>query len=157
MLFRSGPEPDGFKAEYPLEWCPVYYHQADSNGIGFNRSSKGTDAVGQYPEPYRSQYDNIQTCPEEYLLWFHHVPWNYRMKSGSTLWQELCMKYNMGVAMVEVYRDFWHTSAKQYMKGHEQEWQHTDSLLNVQLENAKEWRNTCLKYFQTFSKMKIYE
>ena len=152
-----GPEPDGFIASYPLEWCPVYYHKADAQGVGFDRSSKGTDAVGQYPEPYHSMYDNIATCPEEYLLWFHHVPWNYKMKSGSTLWQELCMKYNMGVAMVEVYRDFWHTSAKQYMKGHEQEWQHTDSLLNVQLENAKEWRNTCLKYFQTFSKMKIYE
>ena len=152
-----GPEPDGFIASYPLEWCPVYYHKADAQGVGFDRSSKGTDAVGQYPEPYRSLYDNIETCPEEYLLWFHHVHWTYKMKSGSTLWQELCMKYNMGVAMVEVYRDFWHTSAKQYMKGHEQEWQHTDSLLNVQLENAKEWRNTCLKYFQTFSKMKIYE
>ena len=152
-----GPEPDGFIASYPLEWCPVYYHKADAQGVGFDRSSKGTDAVGQYPEPYRSLYDNIATCPEEYLLWFHHVAWDYKMKSGSTLWQELCMKYNMGVAMVEVYRDFWHTSAKQYMKGHEQEWQHTDSLLNVQLENAKEWRNTCLKYFQTFSKMKIYE
>ena len=150
-----GPEPDGFIASYPLEWCPVYYHKADAQGVGFDRSSKGTDAVGQYPEPYRSLYDNIATCPEEYLLWFHHVPWNYKMKSGSTLWQELCMKYNMGVAMVEVYRDFWHTSAKQYMKGHEQEWQHTDSLLNVQLENAKEWRETCLKYFQTFSKMDI--
>ena len=150
-----GPEPDGFIASYPLEWCPVYYHKADAQGVGFDRSSKGTDAVGQYPEPYRSQYDNIETCPEEYLLWFHHVAWDYKMKSGSTLWQELCMKYNMGVAMVEVYRDFWHTSAKQYMKGHEQEWQHTDSLLNVQLENAKEWRNTCLKYFQTFSKMEI--
>ena len=150
-----GPEPDGFIASYPLEWCPVYYHKADAQGVGFDRSSKGTDAVGQYPEPYRSLYDNIETCPEEYLLWFHHVPWTYKMKSGSTLWQELCMKYNMGVAMVEVYRDFWHTSAKQYMKGHEQEWQHTDSLLNVQLENAKEWRNTCLKYFQTFSKMEI--
>ena len=152
-----GPEPDGFIASYPLEWCPVYYHKADAQGVGFDRSSKGTDAVGQYPEPYRSLYDNIETCPEEYLLWFHHVAWDYKMKSGSTLWQELCMKYNMGVAMVEVYRDFWHTSAKQYMKGHEQEWQHTDSLLNVQLENAKEWRNTCLKYFQTFSNMKIYE
>ena len=150
-----GPEPDGFIASYPLEWCPVYYHKADAKGIGFDRSSKGTDAVGQYPEPYRSQYDNIETCPEKYLLWFHHVAWDYKMKSGSTLWQELCMKYNMGVAMVEVYRDFWHTSTKQYMKGHEQEWQHTDSLLNVQLENAKEWRNTCLKYFQTFSKMEI--
>ena len=150
-----GPEPDGFIASYPLEWCPVYYHKADAQGIGFDRSSKGTDAVGQYPEPYRSLYDNIETCPEEYLLWFHHVPWTYKMKSGSTLWEELNMKYNMGVSMVEVYRDYWHTSAKPYMKGYEAEWQMTDSLLNVQLENAKEWRNVCLKYFQTFSKMEI--
>lgn len=152
-----GPEPDGFKAEYPLEWCPVYYHQADSNGIGFNRSSDGTDAVGQYPEPYRSLYDNLATCPEEYLLWFHHVPWNYRMKSGSTLWEELCMRYNMGVSMVETYRDYWHTSTKEYMKDHITEWEMTDSLLNVQLANAKEWRDVCLKYFQTFSKMNIDE
>ncbi len=132
-----GPEPDGFIASYPLEWCPVYYHKADAQGVGFDRSSKGTDAVGQYPEPYRSLYDNIETCPEEYLLWFHHVPWTYKMKSGSTLWQELCMKYNMGVAMVEVYRDFWHTSAKQYMKGHEQEWQHTDSLAQCTVGECK--------------------
>lgn len=152
-----GPEPDGFKAEYPLEWCPVYYHQADCNGIGFNRSSDGTDAVGQYPEPYRSLYDNLATCPEEYLLWFHHVPWNYRMKSGSTLWEELCMKYNMGVSMVETYRDYWHTSTKEYMKDHITEWEMTDSLLNVQLASAKEWRDVCLKYFQTFSKMNIDE
>lgn len=152
-----GPEPDGFKAEYPLEWCPVYYHQADSNGIGFNRSSDGTDAVGQYPEPYRSLYDNLATCPEEYLLWFHHVPWNYRMKSGSTLWEELCMRYNMGVSMVETYRDYWHTSTKEYMKDHITEWEMTDSLLNVQLASAKEWRDVCLKYFQTFSKMNVDE
>lgn len=152
-----GPEPDGFKAEYPLEWCPVYYHQADCNGIGFNRSSDGTDAVGQYPEPYRSLYDNLATCPEEYLLWFHHVPWNYRMKSGSTLWEELCMKYNMGVSMVETYRDYWHTSTKEYIKDHITEWEMTDSLLNVQLASAKEWRDVCLKYFQTFSKMNIDE
>lgn len=148
-----GPEPDGFKTEYPLEWCPVYYHQADSNGIGFNRSSDGTDAVGQYPKPYRSLYDNLATCPEEYLLWFHHVPWNYRMKSGSTLWEELCMRYNMGVSMVETYRDYWHTSTKEYMKDHITEWEMTDSLLNVQLASAKEWRDVCLKYFQTFSKI----
>lgn len=152
-----GPEPDGFKAEYPLEWCPVYYHKADAKGIGFDRSSDGTDAVGQYPEPYRSLYDNLATCPEEYLLWFHHVPWNYRMKSGSTLWEELCMRYNMGVSMVETYRDYWHTSTKEYMKDHITEWEMTDSLLNVQLASAKEWRDVCLKYFQTFSKMNIDE
>ena len=150
-----GPEPDGFKPEYPLEWCPVYYHNASADGIGFDRSSKGTDAVSQYPEPYRSLYDNLSTCPEEYLLWFHHLPWTYRMQSGSTLWQELCRRYNMGVSMVETYRNFWHTGTRQYMKGHEAEWAHTDSLLNVQLDNAREWRDTCLKYFQTFSKQPI--
>ncbi len=150
-----GPEPDGYKAEYPIEWCPVYYHNASADGIGFDRSSKGTDAVSQYPEPYRSQYDNLSTCPEEYLLWFHHLPWTYRMQSGSTLWQELCQRYNLGVSMVETYRNFWHTSTRQYMKDHEAEWAHTDSLLNVQLDNAREWRDTCLKYFQTFSKLPI--
>lgn len=147
-----GPEPDGFKSDYPLEWCPVYYHKADVHGLGFDRSSQGTDAVGQYPEPYRSLYDDLSTCPEEYLLWFHHVPWTHRMKSGSTLWQELCMKYDEGVAMVEVYRDFWHTCARQYMTGYDQEWQTTDSLLNIQLDNAREWRNTCLTYFKSFIK-----
>lgn len=150
-----GPEPGGFIASYPLEWCPIYYHKADEKGIGFDRTSKGTDAVGQYPEPYRSLYDDLSTCPEEYLLWFHHVPWSYKLQSGSTLWQELCMRYDMGVAMVETYRDFWHTSTRKYMKAHDTEWQLTDSLLNIQLENAKEWRNVCLKYFQTFSKMPI--
>lgn len=79
------------------------------------------------------------------------------MKSGSTLWEELCMRYNMGVSMVETYRDYWHTSTKEYMKDHITEWEMTDSLLNVQLANAKEWRDVCLKYFQTFSKMNIYE
>lgn len=148
-----GPEPDGFKAEYPIEWCPVYYHKADAEGVGFERGSKGTDAVSQYPEPYRSLYDKTETCPEEYLLWFHHVPWTYKMKSGCTLWQELCQRYQMGVDMVQVYKDYWHTCARPYMKGHEAEWQMTDSLLSVQLDNAKEWRDTCLKYFQTFSGM----
>lgn len=150
-----GPEPGGFIASYPLEWCPIYYHKADESGVGFDRTSKGTNAVGQYPEPYRSLYDNLSTCPEEYLLWFHHVPWSYKLQSGSTLWQELCMRYDMGVAMVETYRDFWHTSTRRYMKAHDAEWQLTDSLLNIQLENAKEWKNVCLKYFQTYSKMPI--
>lgn len=150
-----GPEPDGYKAEYPIEWCPVYYHKATKDSIGFDRSSHGTDAVAQYPEPYRSLYDNIETCPEEYLLWFHRVPWNYPMKSGLSLWQELCQCYQMGVDMVKVYRDYWHTCARKYMKEHEQEWQQTDSLLSVQLQNAQEWRDTCLKYFQRFSGMEI--
>ncbi len=105
---------------------------------------QGTDAVGQYPEPYRSFMTTSIHALRNISFGFHHVPWSYKLSSGSTLWQELCMRYNMGVAMVETYRDFWHTSTKKYMKGHETEWQMSDSLLNVQLENAKEWRDTCL-------------
>ena len=85
-----GPEPDGFKAHYPLEWCPVYYHQADTLAVGFDRTqATGSGATAQYREPYRSQYENLSTCPERYLLWFHHVPWTYRTLSGRTLWEEM--------------------------------------------------------------------
>lgn len=149
-----GPEPDGFKADYPLEWCPVYYHRADSIGVGFDRTvATGSGATAQYPEPYASEYDNIATCPEEYLLWFHHVPWTYRMKSGKTLWQELCNKYNAGVATVRNHRYIWHYKMKPYVDA--ERWQHVDTLLNHQLDNAREWRNVCLDYFQTFSKLPV--
>ena len=149
-----GPEPDGFKADYPLEWCPVYYHRADSIGVGFDRTvATGSGATAQYPEPYASKYDNIATCPEEYLLWFHHVPWTYRMKSGKTLWQELCDKYNAGVATVRNHRYIWHYKMKPYVDA--ERWQHVDTLLNHQLDNAREWRNVCLDYFQTFSKLPV--
>ncbi len=153
-----GPEPDGFKKEYPLEWCPVYYHKADENGVGFDRSSKGTNAVGQYNEPYASLYDNIETCPEQYLLWFHHVPWNYRMKSGNTLWEELCMKYNLGVAEAEKYVRIWEVQKKTVLaidNGDPQRWNEVYERLLHQRDNAHEWRNVCLKYFQTFSHMNI--
>ena len=103
-----GPEPDGFKKEYPIEWCPVYYHQADKDGVGFNRSSTGTNAVSQYREPYASQYDKLETCPENLLLWFHHLPWDYKMKDGSTLWESLQYHYNQGVIMTETYQNLWH-------------------------------------------------
>ena len=91
---HMGPEPDGFKADYPIEWCPVYYHRANKDSIGVDRSSTGTNATGQYREPYRSLYDNIDTCPEEYLLWFHRIPWSHRMKSGLSLWDEIQNHYN---------------------------------------------------------------
>ncbi|MCR5132309.1 MAG: alpha-glucuronidase, partial [Prevotella sp.] len=153
-----GPEPDGFKAEYPLEWCPVYYHQADSMGIGFNRSSTGTDAVGQYNEPYRSIYNNVETCPEGYLLWFHHLPWDYRMKSGRTLWQELCKKYDMGVGETDKYVRIWAALKDKVVAidgGDSQRWEEVNERLLHQQENAHEWRDVCLKYFQTFSRMPI--
>lgn len=144
-----GPEPDGFKAEYPLEWCPVYYHQADSAGIGFNRSSSGSNATSQYREPYASMYDKVETCPENLLLWFHHVPWNYKMKDGSTLWESLQYHYNQGVISVETYQNIWHTKMRHYVD--EQRWREVDERLQHQVENAREWRDTCLAYFAQFA------
>jgi alpha-glucuronidase len=148
-----GPEPDGFKAEYPIEWCPVYYHKADSAGIGFNRSSTGTGAVKQYREPYRSIYDDITTCPEDYLLWFHHVAWDYRMKNGRTLWQNLCAHYNKGVDEVAAYRGTWNLMRPLFEKHNDVErWEEVKTLLDEHYDNACEWRDTCLKYFQGFQR-----
>ena len=145
-----GPEPDGYKASYPLEWCPVYYHKADSMGVGFDRTAAtGTNATGQYPEPYASMYENINTCPEEYLLWFHHVAWNYRMKNGLTLWQTLCLRYQQGVDEVDRTVVAWQ-KMKPYVD--EQRWREVDERLNHQAENAREWRDVCLGYFEKFAK-----
>ena len=144
-----GPEPDGFKAEYPIEWCPVYYHQADKDGIGFNRSSTGTNAVSQYREPYASQYDKVETCPENLLLWFHHLPWDYKMKDGSTLWESLQYHYNQGVIMTETYQNLWHNKMKAYVD--EQRWREVDERLKIQVDNAREWRDVCLGYFRQFA------
>ena len=151
-----GPEPDGFKAEYPIEWCPVYYHKADSLGVGFDRSSKGTGAVGQYREPYRSLYDNLSTCPEQYLLWFHHVAWNYRMKNGKTLWDNLCARYTRGVKAVETTLMTWKLMRSIFVDDcDEDRWNEVDSLLTIQLGNAQEWQDVCLDYFDQFSRMPL--
>jgi alpha-glucuronidase len=150
-----GPEPDGFKAEYPLEWCPVYYHKADSLGIGFDRTTDtGSGATAQYREPYATIYNKVETCPEEYLLWFHHLPWTYRLHSGRTLWQGLCDKYNEGVRRVVTYQTVWRSPLIRQAVDPAM-WQHTDTLLQHQLDNAREWRKVCLQYFQTFSGMPI--
>ena len=145
-----GPEPDGFKAEYPLEWCPVYYHRADSVGVGFDRTvATGSGATRQYREPYASQYENIKTCPEEYLLWFHHVAWNHRMKSGLTLWQELCRHYQHGVDEVDRMVMTWRRM-RPYVD--DRRWQEVDDRLAHQAENAREWRDVCLGYFEGFAR-----
>ncbi len=141
---HMGPEPDGFKADYPIEWCPVYYHRANKDSIGVDRSSTGTNATGQYRQPYRSIYDKPETCPDEYLLWFHRLPWTYRMRSGLTLWEELQKHYNHGVAEVDDFVDIWQ-QAKPYIDS--QRWQEVDSLLRFQQQDARLWRDTCLKYF----------
>ena len=144
-----GPEPDGFIASYPLEWCPVYYHKADKNGVGFERSSKGTDATSQYRPEVARRYDNIDTCPENVLLWFHHVSWDYQMKDGSTLWESLQYHYNEGVLWTEHAQNLWHNLLRHYID--EQRWREVDERLNHQVENAREWRDTCLKYFGQFA------
>ena len=144
-----GPEPNGFIPQYPIEWCPVYYHKADSLGIGFDRTHTGSDATAQYREPYCSMYDDINTCPERYLLWFHHVPWSYRMKSGRTVYEEMQFHYNRGVEEVEDFVRIWQ-EAKPIID--EQRWQEVDTRMQHQLENAREWRKVCLDYFGSFSK-----
>ncbi len=143
-----GPEPDGYIAHYPIEWCPVYYHRADSLGIGFDRTHTGSNATAQYREPYCSLYDDINTCPERYLLWFHHVPWTYRLKSGRTVYEEMQFRYDRGVKEVEDFIRIWQ-EAKPLID--EQRWQEVDARLQHQQENARKWRDTCLQYFGTFA------
>jgi alpha-glucuronidase len=143
-----GPEPDGFIKSYPLEWCPVYYHQADKQGIGFNRTHTGSDATSQYREPYCSLYDNPSTCPESLLLWFHHLPWTYRMGSGRTLWEEMQYRYNRGVSEVEEFCRIWQEAKTEI---DEQRWREVDERMQHQLQNAREWRDVCLKYFGSFA------
>ena len=148
-----GPEPQGFYPKYPIEWCPVYYHKADTAGIGFDRTSSGTDAVSQYRHPYDSIYNHLESCPEEYLLWFHHVSWDYRMKNGMTLWQNLCAHYDRGVSETERFAQVWQ-AMKPYVD--EERFAHVSRLMKEQVDNAKEWRNICLGYFSSFSRQTIY-
>ena len=152
-----GPEPDGYKADYPLEWCPVYYHQADTAGVGFDRSSRGSGATLQYREPYRTRYDDPATCPEEYLLWFHHVGWNYRMKNGQTLWHNLRAHYDRGVKAVESYLPVWQSLRDEETAHGDADgsrWRRVDALLREQAASAREWRDTCLGYFGQYAEKK---
>ena len=144
-----GPEPDGFKPHYPIEWCPVYYHQADRQGIGFDRSTGGSGATQQYREPYNSLYNNVNTCPENLLLWFHHVPWTRRLNSGRTVMEELDYRYQRGVSEVEDFVAIWQ-QARPYID--DQRWQEVDRKLHEQLENAREWQRVCTTYFHSFTK-----
>ena len=147
---HMGPEPDGFIASYPLEWCPVYYHKADSLGVGFDRTvATGSGATAQYREELARLYEDINTCPEEYLLWFHHVPWSYQMKNGRTLWENLQQKYDDGVSFVEKMAARWQ-EMKPYVD--EQRWREVDERLQQQVRDAREWRNVCLGYFGSFVK-----
>ena len=141
---HMGPQPDGYIESYPIEWCPVYYHRANADSIGVNRTHTGSNATGQYPEPYRSLYDDVNTCPECYLLWFHRIPWNRRMNSGRTLWEEMQWHYNHGVSEVENFIRIWQEVRPEI---DEQRWNEVNDRLQRQLKDAKEWRDVCLGYF----------
>ena len=145
--FHYGPQPSYARAQRQ-DWTSVYYHRADSNGIGFDRSSTGSNATSQYFSPLREQFDNIETCPEKYLLWFHHVPWDYKMKSGRILWDELCMKYYSGTAYVDKMIEDW---ANLEGKVDPEIFGHVKGKLDQQKRDAATWRDTCIEYFQKFS------
>lgn len=146
-----GPAPWYDKAPR-ADWNPVYFHRADSIGIGFDRTAKGSNALAQYQSEVDSFFTNLSTCPEEYLLWFHHVPWTYKMKSGKTLWEEICYKYNEGVSEVRWMQSAWENMEK-YMD--EEQFHHVRMLLSIQEKEAVWWRDACVLYFQTFSQMPV--
>ena len=149
--FHYGPAPWVDNAGR-ADWNPVYYHRADSAGIGFDRTVTGSNAISQYAEEVRKQWEDVKTCDEKYLLWFHHVPWKYKMKSGRTLWDELCYKYYSGVDSVRWMQHTWN-GLKKYID--EERFEQVKMLLVIQEKEAVWWRNACLLYFQTFSKMPI--
>ncbi|HKJ33224.1 MAG TPA: alpha-glucuronidase family glycosyl hydrolase [Balneolales bacterium] len=136
----------------PLEWRNTYYHRADAEGIGFDRTSTGSNAISQYFPPVARKFESLKNCPEKYLLWFHHVSWNYKMKSGRTLWQELCYKYYEGVDSVRWTQKVWESLAG---KIDQQRYNHVKALLKLEDKEAIWWRNACLLYFQTFSHQPI--
>ncbi|MEG8990586.1 alpha-glucuronidase family glycosyl hydrolase [Ignavibacteria bacterium 4148-Me] len=146
-----GPAP-WIKDKHRDDWTSVYYHRADSNGIGFDRTEKGSNAVSQYYPEVAEIFSSLEKCPDEYLLWFHHLPWNYKMKSGNTLWEELCYHYYKGVEGVKETINIWKSLESKIDKD---EFEHVKMLLNIQLKEAIWWRNACVLYFQTFSKMPI--
>ena len=134
------------------DWTAVYYHRADSIGVGFNRTQTGSNATSQYFPPIADKFNNIETCPEEYLLWFHHVPWNYKLKSGYILWDEICYHYNGGVNAVREMQKNWNLLDK-FVDS--ERFNYVQSLLKIQEKEAVWWRNSCILYFQTFSKLSI--
>lgn len=146
-----GPAPWVSNLNRP-EWNPVYYHKADSIGIGFNRTSTGSNAIAQYFPEARKQWEDINSCEEKNLLWFHHVPWNHKMKSGRTVWEELCHHYYTGADRVKQMKQKW-VALKPFVD--KDRYEQVMQLLNVQHEEAIWWRNGCLLYFQTFSKQPI--
>jgi len=144
--YGPGPWVEGSRPD----WSAPYYHQADLDGIGFDRTSTGSDVLGQYAPEIEQRWSDPATCPEKYLLWFHHLPWAYKMSSGHSLWEEICYKYDHGVKSVKDMKRTWSKFANQVDEGR---FDQVSMLLKIQDEEAQWWRNSCLLYFQTFSKM----
>lgn len=147
-----GPEPWCDPEGARPDWLPKYYHRADRVGLGFDRSSRGSNAVAQYPDSLCRVLDDVATCPEQFLLWFHHVPWTYRMHSGRTLWQELCAAYVCGVDSVDSFARTWE-SARPYVRP--AMYDAVSANLCTQARDARWWRDACLQYFAQFSGMPL--
>ncbi|MEJ2544603.1 MAG: hypothetical protein P8Y99_11100, partial [Calditrichaceae bacterium] len=142
------------KNKHRDDWTSVYYHRADSIGIGFDRTKTGSNAVSQYHKPVAKKFASLETCPDEYLLWFHHLPWDYKMKSGKTLWNELCYHYYDGAKAVDEMQKKWDALQDNIDP---EIFNHVSQMLKIQTKEAIWWRNACLLYFQTFSKRPIPE
>ncbi|MBQ8422477.1 MAG: alpha-glucuronidase [Bacteroidales bacterium] len=151
-IHHYGPEPwydpEGARAD----WLPKYYHQADSLGIGFDRTRSGSGNVDQYHEPLASMYNSLETCPEELLLWFHHVPWTHVMSSGRTLWDEICLHYDRGVRKVREYQAVWE-GVRAYVDP--ERWEAVRDKLEIQESDARWWRDACVQYFGEFSGLPV--
>ncbi|MBO7128286.1 MAG: alpha-glucuronidase [Prevotella sp.] len=147
-----GPEPWYAPRGLRADWTPPYYHKADSIGLGFDRTLTGSANVKQYPEELCNLYNDINTCPENLLTWFHHVPWDHKMKSGRTFWNELCHKYNDGVYEARRFLTIW-DAMQPYIDV--QRFEEVQHKLRIQVRDSEWWRDACLLYFQTFSKRPI--
>ena len=147
-----GPEPWCDIPGARADWLPKYYHKADAEGVGFDRTRAGSGNVDQYHEPLASLYNSIETCPEELLLWFHHVPWTHKMSSGRTLWDEICHRYDRGVKKVREYQAVWE-QAKPYVDA--ERWEAVRTKLEIQESDARWWRDACVQYFGEFSGMPV--
>ncbi len=147
-----GPGPWWAPARVRPDWTPPYYHKADTNGVGFDRTHSGSDAVSQYHEPLSSQFNDLKTCPDRYLLWFHHLPWDYKMKSGRILWNEICYDYESGLQKVREFQKTW-DKVESYVDN--ARFSLVQSKLRTQCRDAQVWKDACLLYFQQFSRMPI--
>lgn len=147
-----GPEPWCDIPDARPDWMPSYYHKADAYGIGFDRSSTGSHATAQYHSPLRERFDDLSTCPEELILWFHHVPWDHEMSTGATLWESLCYAYDRGVQRVRSFQMAW-DMLKDNVDA--QRFSEIQNKLKIQARDAVWWKDACLLYFQEFSGMPI--